>query len=390
MHNRHPWIFSGAISSVEGNPENGKLVLVCDTRGTNLAIAYYNDNSQIVGRILSFGPDLEPIDETFWEDRIQQAYDLRQALELDPLTNSYRLVNAESDHLPGLVVDRYGPYLVMQCLTMGIDVRRQQIASILSRLPLPDGSLPKGVLNKSDVDVRRKEGLKLEVEVMSGEIPNGPIEVQENGFDFHVDLTSGHKTGFYLDQRENRARLMAPPITKRGTVLNCFAYTGSFAVYAAAAGAERIINVDSSIPALELAEQNVLNNYGGREADEYIAGDAFEVLRHYRDEELGFDTVILDPPKFVTSKNNLDKASRGYKDINRLGLQLLNPGGHLITFSCSGLLSEDLFLKILFSAAVEAGRDVSILEFMSQAPDHPISVTFPEGRYLKGFLCRVA
>jgi 23S rRNA (cytosine1962-C5)-methyltransferase len=382
VNNRHPWVFSGAIHHVEGNPAPGTLVQVVDKNGRYLATAYYNPHSQIRARILTWTD--EAIDADFWLTKIQQAIAGRTLLNLEPATNAYRLINAEADELPGLVMDKYGDYLVMQCLTLGIDRRKKMIARLLADL-----IKPKAIIERSDASVRAKEGLKKETGTLWGEPPQTPITIQENAFSFDVDLLSGHKTGFYLDQRDNRALVGRPEFVKGKEVLNVFAYTGGFAVYAAAYGAQRIINVDTSREALKLAEQNIIRNGGERPFDEYLLGDAFAVLRDYRDNGRSFDMVILDPPKFAHSKRDLDKASRGYKDLNWLALRLLKPGGILATFSCSGLLSADLFQKIVFSAAVDAGRTVQILHHLHQGPDHPTLLTFPESAYLKGLLCRV-
>jgi len=382
VKNRHPWVFSGAIQRIEGEPEPGDLIAVVDGNGRYLATAYYNPHSQIQARILTWTD--EAINEDFWQTKIQQAIAGREILALEPTTTAYRLINAESDGLPGLVVDKYGDTLVMQCLTLGIDRRKE----MLTRL-LVDLLQPKAIIERSDANVRAKEGLENEIGVLWGEPPTAPIIIQENALSFGVNLLDGHKTGFYLDQRDNRALVGRSEFVKGKDVLNVFAYTGGFAVYAAANGAKSIINVDSSRNALELAEQNIILNGEERPLDEYLLGDAFAVLRDYRDNGRLFDMVILDPPKFVHSKRAIDKASRGYKDLNWLALRLLKPGGILATFSCSGLLSANLFQKIVFSAAVDANRTVQILHHLHQSPDHPTLLTFPESAYLKGLLCRV-
>lgn len=383
VRNRHPWVFSGAIAQRVGTPTAGDLVEISDAHGRYLATALFNPNSQIQARILTWDPNTA-VDTSFWQRRFQRAADARAALQLEPNTNAYRLVSAEADGLPGLIVDRYDDTLVMQCLTLGIDRRKQALADLLQEM-----FQPQAIIERSDVDVRRKEGLALEKGVLRGSAPAAPFLVQENGRHFQVDLLEGHKTGFYLDQRENRALVGNTAVVGGKSVLNVFAYTGGFAVYAAAAGASQIINIDSSIPALETAEANLTHNQFDRPQDEYIAGDAFEVLRYYRDNGTQFDVVILDPPKFVHSRRNIDRAARGYKDLNWLALRLLRPGGVLATFSCSGLVSAELFQKMVFGAAVDAGRDVQIMQSLQQGPDHPILLSFPESAYLKGLLCRV-
>ncbi len=381
--NRHPWVFSGAIGRIEGQPKAGELVQVCDNNGRFLATAYFNPNSQIQARILSWD-DTEAIDTAFWRQKLERACNGRVKLALEPTTNAYRLINAEADGLPGLIVDKYGDYLVIQCLTAGIAHRKKRLVELLIEL-----CQPVGIIERSDVSVRRKEGIPQEKGLLYGSLPPDHFVVQENGYKFQIDLLAGHKTGFYLDQRDNRAVVTQPQFVADKSVLNLFAFTGGFAVYAAANGASKIINIDSSIPALETAEHNIALNGLHRPSDEYIAADAFEILRFYRDNEQKFDMVILDPPKFAHSKRDLNKAARGYKDLNWLALRLLNPGGILATFSCSGLLSSDLFQKIIFGAAVDAERDVQILTQLGQAADHPILLSFPESAYLKGLLCRV-
>ena len=423
IRQRHPWVFSGAVERLRGDAQPGDLVTVADHRGAPLATAYYNPKSQIVARVLSWDP-AEPIDDAFWHGRLQRAIDGRAALGLirneeeeahakdakedqnaslrplppsrplrEPsspttdnyqLTTAFRLVNAEADGLPGLIVDRYDDYLVMQCLTLGIDRRKAAVTEQLAAL-----LRPAGVLERSDVDVRGKEGLKPLVEMRHGEPPPPELTIHENGHAFVVDVWRGHKTGFYLDQRDNRAAAGRPIYLEGREVLNVFAYTGAFGVYAAAAGAARVTQVDSSAAALELAERNMALNGFARPNDELIAGDAFEVLRYYRDEERQFDAVVLDPPKFATSQGQVDRACRGYKDLNWLALRLLRPGGLLVTFSCSGLVSADLFQKVVFGAAVDARRDVQILQHLGQSTDHPVLLSFPESAYLKGLLCRV-
>jgi 23S rRNA (cytosine1962-C5)-methyltransferase len=385
--NRHPWIFSGAVDRVEGAAENGDLVRVADHRGEFLATGYLNHRSQIIVRLLSWAPG-EAVDSAFWQRCLQRAIAGRSRLAADATTNAYRLVYAEADGLPGLVVDRYGDWLVLQCLTLGMARRRDEIVTLLADLAFWSGvgqPSPAGIYARDDADVRRKEGLPLETGLLWGAEPPDRLEIVEHERRFLVDVRRGHKTGFYLDQRENRRRTAA--YCAGADVLNAFAYTGGFGVYAGLAGARSVVNIDTSFEALTLAEENLALN--GCPAQELIAGDVFQVLRDYRDSGRAFDLVVLDPPKFATSQAQVMAASRGYKDVNLLAMQLLRPGGILVTFSCSGLVSADLFQKIVFGASVDAGRDVQILEPLVQAPDHPVLLTFPESAYLKGLLCRV-
>lgn len=382
--NRHPWIFSGAIQQTSGNPEPGALVDVVDAQDRWLALAYYNSRSQITARILTWDQQTS-IDDDFWLGRLLQAAAARDMLGLEPQTTAFRLVNAEADGLPGLIVDKYADYLVIQCTTAGIERRKSLFLDLLQAEVQPTG-----IIERSDVAVREKEGLTDAVGVRRGKGPAENFTIQEHGRRFLVDLLAGHKTGFYLDQRENR-RLVGQRLFVAGKqVLNLFSYTGAFAVYAAAAGARAITSVDSSAAFLVDAQRNMVENgFTDRPDDEYINGDAFEVLRRFRDTSRSFDVIIVDPPKFAHSTRDVERACRGYKDLNWLAMRLLRPGGVLATFSCSGLVSADLFQKVLFGAAVDAGRDVQILYPLSQSADHPVLLTFPESAYLKGFLCRV-
>ena len=379
--NRHPWIFSGAIKRIEGEVADGDVVEVADYRGRFLARGYLNRRSQITVRLLTWDEG-EVIEGDFWRRRLERAFASRQALADDPSTDACRLVNAESDLLPGLILDRYGDYLVVQFLTLGIERWKAELVGLMADL-----LKPRGVYERSDVEVRKKEGLAQASGLLHGEEPPELVEVTENGHRFLVDIKKGHKTGFYLDQRENRQKLTR--YCRDNEVLNCFAYTGAFAVYAAAAGAGRITNVESSAEALELARRNMaLNGLADRD-DEYVEEDVFQVLREYRDQGRTFDLIILDPPKFAYSQYQVESACRGYKDINLLAMQIIAPGGILFTFSCSGRVSPDLFQKVLFGASVDASRDVQIIEKLSQASDHPVLLTFPESEYLKGLVCRV-
>lgn len=381
VNNRHPWIFSGAVHRLEGDPENGDVVDVWNSKARFVGRGIYNARSQIRVRLLTWNPN-DPIDEDFWRRRIRRAIAGRQTLIQSQNTDAYRLIYAESDGLPGLIVDRYGPWLVVQLLAMAAERHRQTIADILTDL-----MAPQGIYQRSDVEVRDQEGLVRVAGPLWGEVPPDIIEVIENGHTFLVDIKLGHKTGFYLDQRDNRARLSKYFAGKE--ILNAFSYTGAFSVYAAHAGAQRIVNVDESERALQLAERNMARNGFGDREDLYATANVFDILRSYVETKWTFDVVILDPPKFAHNKRQVDKAARGYKDINMLAMRLIRPGGILITFSCSGAVSPDLFQKILFGAAVDSGRRVQIIERLSQSSDHPVLLTYPESEYLKGCVCRV-
>ena len=386
VRQHHPWIFSGALARVEGQPAPGDLVDVVDARGEWLARGYYNAKSQIVVRLLTWRRDEVPAglaDAAFWRARLAAAAAARAGLQLELETTAYRLVYAESDGVPGLIVDRYGEWLVVQFLTLGVEARRELLLGLLAEL-----FAPRGIVERSDASVRRQEGLALRSGLVWGEAPPPDLEIREHGLRFQVDLLGGQKTGFYVDQRANR-RIVG--VQARGRrVLNAFSFTGAFGVYALAGGAEHVTNVDSSYDALAGAEAAMrLNGFDPDGQAESICGDVFQVLRTFRDEGRRFDLVVLDPPKFARSKAELDGATRGYKDINLLGLKLLAPSGLLATFSCSGLVTPDLFQKIVFGASLDAERRAQIVAKLSQGPDHPILLTFPEGEYLKGLLCRV-
>lgn len=381
--NRHPWIFSGGIRSLPAGAADGDIVDVRGHDGRWLAAGYLNRASQIQVRILSWRQN-ETIDDGFWRRKLVQAIARRSALAADPNTTAYRLINGENDYLPGLLVDRYDHWLVLQAGTLGIDQRKQRIAEMLLELT---GCV--GVVERSDHSLRREEGLGPVNGPLLGEQPPHRVTISENGLAFLVDLAGGQKTGYYTDQRANRQRVAAYCASQR--VLNAFAYTGSFAVYALAAGAASVTNLDASVDALELGEANLQRNgYDPESAAENIAGDVFQILRDWqREPDRRYDVIVLDPPKFAQNKRSIDGALRGYKEINLQAMRLLRPGGILATFSCSGLVSADLFQKVIFGAAVDAGRPVQILEWMQQSQDHPVALTFPEGAYLKGLICRV-
>ncbi|HXF62842.1 MAG TPA: class I SAM-dependent methyltransferase [Caldilineaceae bacterium] len=380
---RHPWVFSGALQAIPAAAPDGGLIDLVSADRRWLARGYLNRASQIQIRLLTWDPE-EAIDAAFWRRRLAAAVERRASLQA--ATTACRLVYGENDYLPGLIVDRYGDVLVLQAGTLGIDRRKSQLAQMLLEI-----TGCRSVLERSDTAARRLEGLAAGHGPLAGEPPPAQVEIEEAGLRFVVDLSGGQKTGFYLDQRANRRRIAAYSAGAR--VLNGFSYTGAFALHALAAGAAHVTNIDSSVEVLELAEANLrLNGFDPDRQSENIAGDIFQVLRDWRDsfeDEDRFDLIILDPPKFAQTKQQVERALRGYKDINLLALRLLKPGGFLATFSCSGLVSADLFQKVVFGAAVDAGRDVQILEWLRQDCDHPVALTFPEGEYLKGLICRV-
>ena len=375
----HPWVFSGAVDKVKGKPRLGETVEVRAANGDLLGLGAWSPESQIQVRLWSMTE--ASIDRAFFVKQVQQALAYRQQLGIPQRNSGYRLLNAESDGLPGVVVDVLGDWLVMQALTAGAEYWKHTLADVLLEL-LP----AKGVYERSDVDVRKKEGLESVTGTLKGQEPPAFIDIVEEGRHYRVDVLNGHKTGFYLDQRDNRSLLQAYAADK--TVLNCFSYTGGFAVAALQGGAAKAINIDASQPALDIAAQNAKLNSFQPDKMENICGDVFKLLREYRNEGRQFDIVVLDPPKFAENRNQLEKAARGYKDINLLGFKLLKPGGLLFTFSCSGLMESNLFQKIVADAAVDAGCDARILRKLDQATDHPTRLAFPEGYYLKGLLCQ--
>jgi 23S rRNA (cytosine1962-C5)-methyltransferase len=380
---RHPWIFSGAVERLEGpEPASGETVSVQAADGEALGLGAWSPASQIRIRLWTFGAG-GAVDAAFFAQRLAVAAAARRALPPPRRdTDALRLVNAESDGLPGLVVDRYGEFLVCQFAAAGVERWKAEIVAALQQLQ-PCA----GIYERSDLDAREREGLPPATGVLAGAEPPACLEIREHGCIFGVDVRHGHKTGFYLDQRDNRA-LVAAHASGRA-VLNAFAYSGGFGVAALKAGAASVAHVDLSAPALELARANTARNGVDAATSEFVEGNVFEVLRTFRDSRRSFDLVVLAPPKFVESKGHLMAACRGYKDINLLGLKLLRPGGLLATFSCSGLLAPELFHKIVSDAAVDARRDVRVLQRLGAAPDHADSLTFPEGLYLKGLLCRV-
>ena len=376
----HPWIFSGAVDRVEGHPESGESVLVRDASGLALGWAAFSPASSIRARMWNLNPD-ETVDRDYFESRIRQAIERRLALVTSSETDALRLVHAESDGLPGLVVDRYADVLVVQILTTGAEFWREVLTDALVKL-----TGVQTMVERSDVDVRQLEGLAPRSGVLRGQAP-GPVEIQENGLRFQVDVVNGQKTGFYIDQRRNRQRVGA--LAAGREVLNCFCYTGGFSVYALAQGAKSVVSVDSSREALVMGRRHVALNGLPPDKAEWIEGDVFKVLRTMRDEGRSFDMVILDPPKFAPTAAQAERAARGYKDINLLGFKLLRPGGILATFSCSGGISAELFQKIVAGAALDAGVDARIVQTLTQGADHPVALAFPEGAYLKGLTVQV-
>jgi 23S rRNA (cytosine1962-C5)-methyltransferase len=378
LKRRHPWIFSGAVEKVNGEPGSGDTVAVRDAAGKVVARAAYSPKSQIRARVWTFDP-AEEIDASFFRKRFEKALALREALPAAKHANALRLVNGESDGLPGLVVDRYADVLVAQFLAAGVERWRDPILDLLMELAGCEA-----VYERSDAEVRKLEGLEPRAGFARGNRNASRCPIIEYGLNFRVDVEQGQKTGFFLDQRENRQRVRA--LAAGREVLDGFSYTGGFSIAALAGGAKRVTAVESSPAALEVAKENLAANPLDSSRVEFVQADVFAHLRLLRDRNAKFDLVVLDPPKFAPTAAQVQKAARAYKDINLWALKLLAPGGLLATFSCSGGVSAQLFQSIVAGAALDAGAEAKIVERFTAAADHPVALEFPEGEYLKGLL----
>ncbi|HSQ05265.1 MAG TPA: class I SAM-dependent methyltransferase [Burkholderiales bacterium] len=373
----HPWVFSGAIDRIAGEPQSGETVQIRSAAGETLALAAYSPHSQIRARVWSWND--ETVDAAFFQHRVEQAAAFR-AMSTHGDPQVVRLVHGEADGLPGVVADRYGETVVVQFLSAGAERWHEAIADALIGLP--------GVAcvwERSDAEVRQLEGLKERTGLLRGRAPPAELIVQEHGVRYGVEIRQGHKTGFYLDQRDNRLRLRE--LARDRDVLDCFCYTGGFALNAAAGGARSVTAIDSAPLVIERAQANAALN--GASGIEWIAGDVFQLLRRFRDQQREFDVIVLDPPKFAPTAAHAQKAARAYKDINLLAFKLLRSGGMLMTFSCSGGVSAELFQKIVAGAALDAGADARVAAWLHASADHPVALSFPESEYLKGLLCRV-
>jgi 23S rRNA (cytosine1962-C5)-methyltransferase len=380
LRHRHPWVYSGAIERVAGVTAPGEIVDVVDSRGNFLARGYCNPESKISVRVLAW--DDTRIDAAFWRGRVHASVRRRDALLAAGATTACRLVHAEADFLPGLIVDRYGDILVVQFLTAGVERVRDVILDALM-----EAAKPAGIFERSDTSSRVREGLAAASGVVRGEVPD-TVEILENAIRFQVSVETGQKTGFYLDQRDNRAAVAE--FAKGRTVLDAFCHTGAFSCYAASAGAASVTLVDSSATSLGVARGNVERNAQPGVAADFIQDDVGERLRRLRDEKRTFDIVVLDPPRFATNRHQLDNALRAYKDINRVALEVLSPGGVLATFSCSQAVDAASFTMAVAWAGLDAGRELQIIRRLGQGPDHPVLASFPESEYLKGLICRTA
>ena len=379
LERRHPWVFSGAIAHVAGDPQPGATVAVRSADGALLGIGAYSPVSQIRVRMWTFGDTVATtgaIDDAFIADRIVSAAERRRAL-LASGTDSARLVFSEADGVPGLTADRYGDTVVCQLTTAGADAWRNPIADALAALPGV-----RTVYERSDADIREREGLDAQVGLLRGDDPDPSLVAREGRWQYRIDPTAGHKTGFYLDQRN--ARLAIERLAPGTRFLNVFSYTGAFSVIAAGVGATDILSIDSSGPALATARINA--DLNGVDIGELLEADAFTALRGLRDRARSYDLIALDPPKLAATDRQVDKAARAYKDLNLLAVKLLAPGGTLLTFSCSGAMTADLFQKVVAGAALDAGRTVRIVDRLTQPSDHPVPLAFPEAEYLKGLV----
>lgn len=380
--NRHPWVFAGSVGRLEGRARPGDTVEVLADNLRPLGRAAYSPQSQIRARFWTFDPE-ESVDDAFFKRRIAAAVARRQALPELRGQQGLRLIHAESDGLPGIVADQYGDTVVVQLTSAGADKWRN---AIVAGLVKATGCAR--IYERSDSDVRGLEGLEPTVGWLYGEPRESGLTIDENGVQLAVDVVGGHKTGFYLDQRDNRAWLRSVAAGK--DILNCFCYTGGFSLQALAGGAQSVLSIDSSGPALAQARANLaLNPQLPADRAEWQEADVFQALRDFRKAGRTFDLIVLDPPKFAPSAAHAERAARAYKDINILGFRLLRPGGLLMTYSCSGGIGLELFQKIVAGAAVDADREARIIRRLSGTADHPVALNFPEGEYLKGLLVQV-
>lgn len=375
---RHPWVFPSAIHSISGDTLNGGEVKVLTESGVFLGWGTYSEHSQIRVRVWSW-VEKARINQQLIRNRLESAISLRKRLPSLKETDAMRLVFGESDGLPGLIVDRYGEWVIVQFLHIGVEQWRSEIIAILIEI-----CSPKGIFERSDVDVRILDGLEEKKGLVWGELPPDRIIISEEKNKFFVNIHSGHKTGFYLDQRSNRSNLarLAPGCD----VLDCFCYGGGFSMNALRGGARSVTGVDASAEALALARENLMLNHLSDRDYSQIEGDVFRVLRSLRDQGKSYDLIILDPPKFAPTVAQVERAARGYKDINRLAFKLLRIGGKLVTFSCSGGVDPRLFQKIVADAALDAGVNAQIISWLHQDEDHPVGLSFPEAEYLKGLI----
>lgn len=377
----HPWVFSGALETVKGNPVNGDIISVTDSNGEFLAKGFFNNQSRVAVRLLEWNKDVE-INEEWWRNRIAKAVKAREDLLNSEETTVCRIIFSEADYLPGLIVDKYSDFLSVQIHTAGIESIKPILLDELQKQ-----LNPKGIFDRSDASARAHEGLEPTHGILRGIAPPEYVEVLENGIKYLINISEGQKSGFFCDQRNNRRIVAEHSQGKR--VLDCFSYSGGFSLNSLQSGASEVVSVDSSALAIETLTKNIeLNNFD-KSKHQSIQSDVNKQLRIFRESGEKFDIVILDPPKYAPTRSALDKASRAYKDLNRIGMSLLNSGGLLATFSCSGAVDITHFKQILAWAALDAGKEIQFIYQFCQPEDHPVRSSFPEGEYLKGLLCRI-
>jgi len=378
---KHPWVFSGAIERVKGKPANGDVVRLLDAKGAFMAYGFYNDQSRVALRLLEWDENVA-IDEAWWRNRIAVAVAARQAILEDGVTDTCRLIFSESDYLPGLIVDKYADHLSLQILTSGIENIKPIIIDELQKL-----LNPASIFDRSDASSREHEGMAPSFGILAGNQPPELVEVVENGLRYGINIAEGQKSGFYCDQRDNR-RVLAHYANGKN-VLDCFCYTGGFTLNCFQNEAASVTSVDSSALAIETLKSNLALNEFDTLPHRAIQSDVNKQLRKFKEDGETFDVIVLDPPKYAPSRSALDRAARAYKDLNRLAMLLLTPGGLLATYSCSGAMDMTTFKQILAWAALDAGKEVQFIHQFCQPGDHPVRASFPEGEYLKGLLCRV-
>lgn len=377
----HNWVYSGAIAKQDKGIQKSDIVQVCNFEGKFLAYGYYNEDSKIRVRLLEWNENTQ-IDENWWREKIQKAYALRQEKINLEETNAYRVIFSEGDALPGLIVDKYDEYLSVQFLTSGTDARKEMIVKILQEtIPV------KGIYERSDSNARSQEGLQNSTGCLFGETPPSSLYIKENGILFNAPIVEGQKSGYFLDQRENRKKLAA--YTKGKKVLDCFSYTGGFSINAKQSGASEVWSVDSSALATEAIKNNYSINKIAFDEDKIITSDVFQYLRNAQQSGNHWDVIVLDPPKLAPNRQSLPKAERAYKDLNLQALLLMKSGDILASFSCSGSLSLEHFKQILAWAATDAGKELQFLEDLGHPIDHPVRAAFPESSYLKGVIARI-
>nr|WP_294794124.1 class I SAM-dependent rRNA methyltransferase [uncultured Mucilaginibacter sp.] len=380
VNQRHPWVFSGAIDRVKGKPVNGDIVRLLNIKGDFMAYGFYNDQSRVALRLLEWDENTQ-VDENWLRRKVATAVNARSNI-LNADTDTCRLIFSEADYLPGLIVDKYADHLAVQILTSGIEKLMPVIIDELRQL-----LNPLSIFDKSDASSRQHEGMETDNIVLWGDEPPASVEVKENGIVYSINIAEGQKSGFYCDQRDNRGIVAAHAAGKK--VLDCFSYTGGFTLNALKSGAASVISVDSSALAIETLKQNIILNKLDVSKFSAIQSDVNKQLRAFKDAGEKFDIIVLDPPKYAPSRSALDRAARAYKDLNRIGMLLLNSGGLLATFSCSGAMDMENFKQVLAWAALDAGKQVQFIYQFCQPEDHPVRASFPEGEYLKGLLCRV-